>query len=72
MTDTNAIWRDGCGPNSLMTDAHTLAEARTAADRTGWRHHQSDDTDYCPQHSGRGPIRPGTNVIHLHPTTEKP
>lgn len=65
-------WRDGCCPNSLMTDARAIAEARAAADRIGWRHHGSDDADYCPQHSGCGPIRPGAHVIHLHPAEEKP
>jgi hypothetical protein len=54
-------------PTSLMTDAHTVGEAREAAHARGWRTTSPDGPDYCDGCSGTR--RPGfvAPVVHLHP-----
>lgn len=52
-------------PTSLMTDAHTVAEARVAASALGWRT-SPGGPDYCDGCSGTrhpGFVAP---VVHLH------
>ncbi|BBA98293.1 hypothetical protein RVR_4426 [Actinacidiphila reveromycinica] len=66
----NTEWAEGSCPTSLMTDAHTVAEARQAAVELGWRAHP-DGRDFCPSCSGtrRSSYTP---VVHLHPTRTTP
>jgi hypothetical protein len=53
----------------VITDAHTIPEAREAAGRIGWRAH-ANGRDYCPGCSGHRAGRLGTNVLHLHSPEE--
>jgi hypothetical protein len=62
----NTQWQYGTCTAQLSTDAATIAEARDAASRLGWRTHPAG-RDYCPACSGQPP-RP-TNVVHLRPDT---
>lgn len=63
-------WRYGSCPTQLLTDAHTLDEARTAARTRGWITH-SDGRDMCASCSGRGPQPPDNVVAVLHPETDR-
>ncbi|MGV2914606.1 hypothetical protein [Streptomyces alfalfae] len=63
----NTLWHDGGCTTQIMTDAHTVGEARTAAGLHGWRSHPNG-LDYCPPCSGTGPAR-GTQR-HPHPARE--
>lgn len=58
-------WQYGGCPARLYTDAATIAEARTAGDRHGWRT-GADGRDYCPTCSGV-PAPRRTTVVHLQP-----
>jgi hypothetical protein len=59
-------WRYGGCPKQLLTDAHTVDEARAAARANGWVTH-SDGRDMCASCSGRGPQPAGAVVAVLHP-----
>lgn len=59
-------WQYGSCTSQLLTDAHTIDEARTAARPRGWRCHP-DGRDYCPTCSGHGPQRADAVVAVLHP-----
>ena len=59
--------RYGICATQLLTDAHTLDEARTTARAHGWR--TTSSGDYCPACSGHG-RQPATAVVAvLHPRT---
>lgn len=61
----NTEWRYGGCTGQLITDAHALEEARTAARQRGWRCH-SNDLDYCPACSGNGPQPADSGIAVLH------
>lgn len=58
--------RYGICAATLLTDARSVVEARAAADRQGWNT-RDGGPDHCPNCAGSRRVRPGTNVVTLHP-----